>query len=306
MSTSNTQTPKSIDIKSLDTIMKDNDKAPSPIIDDGILLDKTLLLVFGQPKAKKTFLCLNMGLAIAQGKSFAGFKIPGAQKVLFLSAEGGYYPIRDRIKTMVTDIKEEHRNNFKMCFNARLNLMVEEDLDLIVEHIDAYKPKVLIIDPFVRFHDNDENSASEMSKVLGNIRHLIEQYNLSIILVHHAGKDNTRGLRGSSAIVGEYDSSIHIANSGETSSLSFDMRHVKTPEDRKIIFDDKTLWFDVFLNETPVVNVIKAIGSSATKKEIVDILMNEHSYSDSGAYKAIDRAVAKNLITTKDGTYSLQ
>ena len=79
---------------------------PEPIIKNGILLDKTKLVIVGPPKSKKTFLAQNLALAIAAGKSFANFEITEPKKVLYFLAEGGYYPNRDRLQKLGADFSE--------------------------------------------------------------------------------------------------------------------------------------------------------------------------------------------------------
>ena len=85
-----------------------------PIIDNGLLLDGTILLIVGPPKSKKTFFTQNMALSIAAGSEFAGFSIPKPRKVLYNIAEGGYFPNRERLKTMAKSLNEHSYDNFMM------------------------------------------------------------------------------------------------------------------------------------------------------------------------------------------------
>ena len=85
-------------IASYNELLNDDSKPPKPIIDNGVLIDGTLLLLIGPPKSKKTFLTMNLALSIASGSDFSGFKVPKPKKVLYLLAEGGYYATRDRLK----------------------------------------------------------------------------------------------------------------------------------------------------------------------------------------------------------------
>ena len=82
----------------LNELLSDDSSPPKPVIDNGVLLDGTLLLLIGPPKSKKTFLTMNLALSIASGSDFSGFKVPKPKKVLYLLAEGGYYATRDRLK----------------------------------------------------------------------------------------------------------------------------------------------------------------------------------------------------------------
>jgi len=292
-----------IDVMTLDEILNDQTTPPAPIIDDGVLLEDTILLVYGEPKSRKTFLALNWALAIAHGKDFAGFRIPNPHKVLVLSAEGGYFPNRDRIHTMAKDFSVDKLKNFNMCFRTKINICNEVDYQKLKSLIDKLKPKVVVLDPLIRFHNADENSATQMAEVFTRLRELIKLYNLSFILIHHTGKDESREARGSSVIMSEYDSRIHIKTADATSTLIFDMRHVSTPENRNIRFNDEIFWFEVDNQEdsNPVSNALIKKGGTAQRRELVEILMNEFTYSQSGAYDAIKRELEKGIIYEDNG-----
>ena len=102
---------KNIKIHSFLELIQDDSKPPKAIVDNGVLLDKSLLIIIGKHKSNKSFLALNMAVAIASGTDFAGFKIVDKHRVLFLSAEGGYFPNRDRIQTIARNIDSEDLEN---------------------------------------------------------------------------------------------------------------------------------------------------------------------------------------------------
>ncbi len=279
----------------LDYILKDNTPPPEPIIDNGILLDKTMLFIVGPAKSKKTFLTQKFALSIAMGDDFAGFKIPKSKKVLYLLAEGGYFPNRDRIKLMLENIEITNKDNFDIEFPPRININSDEGIKYLTKDIKDSKAEVLIIDPFVRFHDADENSASAMSEVLGILRELIEKLEISIILVHHTGKIESKGGRGSSAIIGEYDSCITIHKKSDTDlRLTYDMRHVETPPSNRIRFNSDTLWFE---RENSIIELLENSGGSLPRGDFMKI----YDVPQSTAYKHINKAVIEGRIKEEEG-----
>jgi hypothetical protein len=50
---------------------------------------------------------MNFAKAIASNGSFAGFEAVGGNKVMYLCAEGGYYPNRERIKIIEKDLSDD-------------------------------------------------------------------------------------------------------------------------------------------------------------------------------------------------------
>lgn len=296
-------------VYTIDKIITDESVMPDQIIGDGILPYNSFLLITSAAKGRKSMLTFNLAIAIAAGKSFFCFKINKPHKVLVLSAEGGYFSNRERIKKMCKEMKP-NEGNLYFCFDPRIKLEVDEDYEKLREIINEYKPEVLAIDPFVKFHHLDENSATEMGLILERLRNLIEDFNLSIILIHHEGKDSSNGARGSSAILGEYDSCINISRIGGKNSLKhkleFDLRQSVNPEPIKLLFDSNTLWFEDEYSQ--VFKFVKEYGP-INKKDLVDLLVAEGLYAHdhpSGAYKAIDREVEKeNIFLDTDELYKM-
>ena len=66
---------KNLKLFSIKEVIEDSSQPPKPIIDNGVLLDGTILLILGAPKSKKTFLTQNLAISIASGHDFAGFKV---------------------------------------------------------------------------------------------------------------------------------------------------------------------------------------------------------------------------------------
>jgi len=284
-------------------IVNDNTEPPAPIIGDGILLDNTILTIIGQAKAKKSFLALNFAVAIARGEGFAGFSVDSPQKVLVLSAEGGYYPTRDRIKQVTKFEIDKVLKNIYTKKYVSFSVDDDDDYKEIMAMIKEAQPKVVIIDPLIKFHSQDENSSAGMNIVFKRFRELIETFSLSIIVVHHTGKNRSLGGRGSSFMTGEYDSCITITKprSGNTHGLCFDMRHVETPEPRKILFSTDTTWFEEDDGgHDPVVEYIVENGCKS-RTEVVTDWISTNTFSRSHCYRVIEKSLQAGNIVEQDG-----
>lgn len=296
-----------MEIFSLESILKDNSQPPEQLISEGIFLPESLLLLAGSKKARKTFLAYNLGIALASGYSFAGFNIKNRSRVLILSAEGGYHPNRERIQRMCKAIDTNNELSLNICFDPRLKLESEDDYSRVEETIIEYESEILIIDPFVKFHYLDENSARDMGRILERIRRLINDYKMSIIMVHHLGKDQSHGARGSSAILGEYDSCITLTKEGSDAQLlnrvDFELRHAISPEPRKLAFNEETNWFEEEIS--PFVKLITEHGEM-NKKELIDLSVSNGIFPKSTAYKRLAELEKSNkLIINSDGKYGL-
>ncbi len=273
-------------------IINDMSEPPEPIVGDGVLLDNTILEIVGEAKSKKTFLALNMSVAIASGNSFAGLNIERQSRVLHLSAEGGYFPTRERIQTISQDISEEALSNIYYPKYVNMSIDVDDDYCELQSLIEEVEPAVLVLDPLIRFHSQDENSSTAMNVVFRRFKELIAKYNLSIIIVHHTGKNPSLGGRGSSLIRGEYDSCITLKKHGDNHKMCFDMRHVETPSPRNVSFNKDTFWFEASATDDKVVEYLTENGS-ISRTALTEEWVRSDTFSSSHCYRLIKEAIRK-------------
>jgi len=103
--------------------------------------------------------------------------------------------------------------------------------------LDRYRPRPLLLDPLVRLHRIDENSAGEMSAVLGELRALQRAYQLALalVLVHnlrkYAGARGAGGqaLRGSGDLHARGDSNLYLRRRDCQLVLSIEHRAAPVP-----------------------------------------------------------------------------
>ena len=78
-------------------------------------------------------------------------------------------------------------------------------------------PPVLIVDTWAMLTASmDENSGRDMSAAMAALRELqVRVANLTIIIIHHAGKDGSRGMRGHSSLLAAVDVAIEVDRSSK-------------------------------------------------------------------------------------------
>ena len=89
-----------------------------------------------------------------------------------------------------------------------------EHLDRLRHTLARHRPKLLVLDPYVRLQRVDENDATKVSAVLAALRELSRTFWLAIILVHHTRKNSSDkpglALRGSSDFHAWGDSNLYL------------------------------------------------------------------------------------------------
>lgn len=209
---------------------------PDPVpmlVGRGVLPARGKLVIGGPPKSNKSFVAINLMLALAEGhKAFdASYKsgtpvlpVPRKCRVLYLEQELGIDGLQTRLRSIVGDRNLEEIGLFIKSRDTAMRLDTPEGEEYIKAEIAECKPEVVVFDPLAKFHLQDENSAQEMGFVARVADHIIEDYGCAVVMVHHTKKpykdDVARGgdmLRGSSATFADVDSLLRIERlSGES------------------------------------------------------------------------------------------
>ena len=93
------------------------------------------------------------------------------------------------------------------------SILVAEGVDkLAAEIVTALGPgAVVVVDTLNQSAPGaDENASADMSRVLGNAKRLAERVQGLVLLVHHAGKDRARGMRGHSSLFAAMDAVVEV------------------------------------------------------------------------------------------------
>ena len=289
----------------------DNSVRPKDVISGGLLVPNGITLLHGKAKAGKTYLAMQMGLNIASATPWLGNEIAKRKKVFYLQAELPYYPMRDRVKTMLLNYEHPSaKENFQMSEPRKLDICDEDDYKILNEIITQEGYKVVIIDPLVYFHEKNENSNDEMSSVMSRFRDLVNETDISLIIIHHDGKggEMTGGdaSRGASAIFGAVDSDIRLLSpktpkggGAKYQNMECSLRHAASPEPKHLYFSEETLLFSTehATNDISKLKKIIARQPSTTKSELIKAVMESLECGKSKAYALIGSATQNRSIS---------
>jgi hypothetical protein len=188
-------------------------------------------LIGGEPKCCKSFLALDVAVAVASGTPcLRRYSVPKPGRVLLYAAEDALHIVRHRLEGIcsaaavaIVDL------DVQVITAPTLRLDLESDRTRLEETISRLQPRLLILDPFVRLHRIDENASGEVAPLLAYLRDLQRRHHLAVIVVHHARKSagNVRAgqaLRGSSEFHAWGDSNLYLRRDGEELTLSVEHR----------------------------------------------------------------------------------
>ena len=176
----------------------------------GVLPKADLIVLYGQSGSGKSFVALDMIGAVARGKQWQGCRVKRAKAVL-IAAEGAG-GVGKRIRAYC---KHYGLNEADLDIGIiRVPPSVIEDVDVqeLVNALTAVGADIFVIDTLAQVTAGaNENSSEDMGKAIRNIRLITEATGATALVVHHAGKDATRGARGWSGIRAAADAEIEIS-----------------------------------------------------------------------------------------------
>lgn len=179
---------------------------------------RSTALVFGPPNAGKSWLALYLAACVARGSSFFG-QATQQGKVLYVAAEDPH-GIQRRFTA-----ERLNGGNLGTCsllcdpVNLKEPAAVRELLAAIeIEATLLGDLALIVVDTLAMAAAGmDENAGSDMNAVLQSCKALAEHTGACVVLLHHQGKDVTKGARGHSSLSAFANSILHVtkAQSGQ-------------------------------------------------------------------------------------------
>lgn len=170
-----------------------------------------LSVVYGESNSGKTFLALDIAYAVATGTPWQGRKTTQAA-VVYVAAEAGE-GINARLEALARHHKPASAPPLFVAPCAVDLFDPAADLKPLIELIRGLGQPVglVVVDTLARaIAGGDENTAKDMSIMVRHFDHIRETTGAHVMVVHHSGKDASRGARGSSALRAATDTEIEV------------------------------------------------------------------------------------------------
>ena len=171
----------------------------------GYIPSKSFGVVYGQSGSYKSFQVLDWACSIASGIDWMGRKVKSGL-VYYIAAEGAV-AFHKRVKGWCdVHLEGEDIPNLQTIGSApdlTDNGQVSEVIEVILANAEllGVPVRMVVIDTLARcFGGHDENSASDMGAAIVSCDRIKEATGATVVVVHHSGKDETKGARGSSAL----------------------------------------------------------------------------------------------------------
>jgi hypothetical protein len=182
----------------------------------GILPYEGLAAIYGPSASGKSFLGFDAGVAISEGADWFGIRTTKSVVVyVALEGESGF---KNRVAAWELENGRPLPPDMFMVMQP-FHLTTHHD----VAELAAAVPygSVIIVDTLNRAAPTtDENSSKEMGEILEACKRLQALIGGLVILIHHTGKDTTRGARGHSSLFAALDGAIEVERTATQRSWS--------------------------------------------------------------------------------------
>lgn len=202
----------------------------------GLLPCNALASIYGPSGSYKSFLAIDWACRVATGLPWAARKVARGA-VIYVVGEGGIGVAR-RIRAWEQACYQGQRITSLFRIDCPVFPASPESLREVFEAIahiqgQSRQPiRLIVLDTLARcFGGSDENAARDMGAFIQGCDILKARTGAAVLIIHHSGKDQDKGARGSSAFRAALDAEFHVRREHERHALVLSCTKMKDAEE---------------------------------------------------------------------------
>ena len=183
---------------------------------EGMLIERTMSVVYGDSNTGKSFLVLDMAAHISIGLPWFGKQVKRGA-VLYLAAESPK-SIQNRSRALADKLGVQLDHLFITdcpidIFDENGDTKAIVDTTTAIERSFGVQIVLIVVDTLARaMGGGDENATKDMGVLVQHSDMIKDRTSAHIMFIHHTGKDQSRGARGSSALRAATDTEIEVSD----------------------------------------------------------------------------------------------
>jgi hypothetical protein len=188
-----------------------------PYLVRGLLPARGLAAIFGESGSGKSFLAMDLAFAIATAQpEWFGLKVRQAP-VAYVALEG-QSGLNRRIRAWEAHHNRELDDRMIRFLTSGFEIADPNIIDALADEVLGTFGRgcVIVIDTLNQSAPGaDENNSADMGRIIAGAQSLSARTQGLTILIHHSGKDRSRGLRGHSSLFAAMDAVVEVTFDGE-------------------------------------------------------------------------------------------
>ena len=200
----------------------DFDYSGANFVLENMIQEAELVLVYGEPKVGKSYVLMHLALCMALRIPWLGIEtMPDVNgNILWIDHDMGHKKSIFRMQSVREGLKQQYglenkdfdrfilldKSNFSDAGLPSLDFETEDSVDELKKFIRNHHIKVCFFDHLSKIRGcTDENSSTDMTRVFTHIESLKNDTGCAFIVLHHSGKSEKAGARGSVVVYAEPD-----------------------------------------------------------------------------------------------------
>lgn len=219
-------------LESAADLLREPDPGETPWLVERLIVDGALAAVVGPPKAAKTWILLEVAVAVVTGRpAFDVCPVPAPGPVVLVVEESGraaLYRRLDRLRRgRATEV--EALDSLHFAANRRVRLDDPGWQDELRAVGRELHPRAFLLDPLVRMKgaERDESSQRDMGPVVEYLRDLRDDSQAAVVWVHHKGHSGEH-MRGTSDLESVWESRVDVSREGNEVELRAEHREAES------------------------------------------------------------------------------
>lgn len=186
----------------------------------GVLPRAALVVIYGEPGSGKSFIAWDMALAVAQGATWRGKRVKQG-RVVYIVAEG-----REGLPARIM----AYESHFGVDLSALSFRCIERDTPSLMDGAQTLElceriraeggADLVVVDTLSQVMAGGDENSSDMAVISRHCNGIARATGGTVVLIHHSGKDPTRGARGHSSLKGAVDAELEVLKAGSERSIS--------------------------------------------------------------------------------------
>lgn len=235
-------------------------------------------MLWGAPKTGKTFVAMDLAFRVGFGMSWYGHMVKRPGTVVYVSSEGGRAAAWNRAVAWMQKWDPEGQGcscpGEVVVYPGTVRAgRGADDVDLFLEWLarENLGPVLVVIDTLNKNMVGDENSTEDMTAFVSGMDKIWRALSCFVLVVHHSGKDESKGARGSGVMLGAVEAEIVLTRDkeeglGEPGQIALsNLRHAEDGKKYGFVLEWVKLGVDEDLEDVGTLIVAEA---AAPRKKI--------------------------------------
>ena len=190
-----------------------------------------LAMIYGESGSGKSFFALDMLCAICRGVAWQGNAVMQGS-VAYIAAEGAG-GVKSRIRAYADHNGLDVDDLSLYVLGDSPNFLERKDIGDVIAGLRGIPAlRVVLVDTAACVvPGGDENSGKDMGRLVKHCKAIHQATGALVVLVHHSGKDSSKGARGWSGLRGALDAEICVTRDGRERVASITKQKDGTDED---------------------------------------------------------------------------